>query len=131
LHYHKLDRTDEAVWLGLGVTLKRTVFATVILLAATSAVAAPPAEDAASAERMAAASPSAAADAAEAPTEEKKICRTERSTGSLTRSRRICMTQTEWDQLRRETKRDVDDMQRNGGAIPRVQGAAGATAGTG
>ena len=63
--------------------------------------------------------------------QEKKICKTERSTGSLTRSRRICMTQAEWDQLRRDTKRDLDDMQRNGGAIPRVQGGAGATAGTG
>ena len=72
-----------------------------------------------------------AADEPAPASQDKKICRTERSTGSLTRSRRICMTQAEWDALRRETKQDVDSMQRNGGAIPRSQGAAGATAGTG
>ena len=56
---------------------------------------------------------------------ERKICKTERATGSLTRSRRICMTQAEWDQLRRDTQKDLADMQRNGGAIPRtINGSA-------
>ena len=73
----------------------------------------------------------AASDTTEATKKEKKVCRTERSTGSLTRSRRICMTQAEWDELSRSTKQDIDDMQRHGGAIPRVQGGMGATAGSG
>lgn len=64
----------------------------------------------------------------EAP-KEKKICRTERVTGSLVASRRVCMTKAEWDQLAAETKKDVEDIQRNGGSIPRTAGANGSTAG--
>ena len=47
----------------------------VFMLATTGAVAAPEADDS---------------------RKEKKICRTEKMTGSLTRSRRICATQREW-----------------------------------
>ena len=42
------------------------------------------------------------------PKKEKKICRTEKMTGSLTRVRRTCMTQSEWDELAAATKKDVD-----------------------
>ena len=42
-------------------------------------------------------------------TQEKKICRTERMTGSLTRSRRICLTAQEWRDLHARTKRGLDD----------------------
>ena len=62
---------------------------------------------------------------------EKKICQTERLTGSLTRTRRICMTRDEWDQLRRDTKQDIDNIQRNSGAVPRQQSGPGAPAGSG
>lgn len=51
---------------------------------------------------------------------EKKICRTERVTGSLVSQRRICMTTAEWDKLALETKKDLDDVQRNGNAVPRT-----------
>jgi predicted secreted protein len=60
---------------------------------------------------------------------EKKICRTERVTGSLVSQRRICMTKSEWDKLAADTKRDVEDIQRNAGAIPRTAGGNGSTAG--
>ena len=39
---------------------------------------------------------------------EKKICRTESVTGSLTGKRRICMTKEEWDQLAANSKDKVD-----------------------
>ncbi len=79
--------------------MKRTVLAAVILLGATGALAAPPAGEAAPADQAASASPSAATDAAEAPAEEKKICRTQKATGSLTRRNRICMTQAQWREI--------------------------------
>lgn len=46
---------------------------------------------------------------------EKKVCKSEKVTGSLTRVRRICMTQSEWDELARRTARDLDELgdQRN------------------
>ena len=53
----------------------------------------------------------------EAPPE-KKICRTEKMTGSLTRRTRICLTETQWRELNARTQRGVQEMQ---------QGAAGGT----
>ena len=41
---------------------------------------------------------------------EKKICRSERATGSLTRRTRICLTAAEWQELNNRTRRGVDDM---------------------
>ena len=49
----------------------------------------------------------------EAP-QEKKICRTEKATGSLTRRTRICMTASQWRELNDRTQRGVGDMQRSG-----------------
>ena len=51
------------------------------------------------------------------PQEEKKICRTEKVTGSLTARKRICLTQAEWDQLAAETAKGHRDY---------IHGAAGA-----
>ena len=53
--------------------------------------------------------------------QEKKICRTEKITGSLTRVRRVCMTQAEWDRLAEGTRDGVDDLIRdaNQGAASR------------
>lgn len=59
---------------------------------------------------------------------EKKICRNETVTGSLVAQRRICMTQAEWDKLAEETKRDVEDIQRNSNAIPHAAGGNGSSA---
>lgn len=75
-------------------------------------MAAPPAEAPA-----ASTAPSAATDAApdgEEPQEEKKICRTQKATGSLTRRTRICMTQAQWREIHDNTQRGVSQLQ--GGA---------------
>lgn len=91
--------------------MKRTVLAAVILLGATSALAAPPAGETAPADQAASASPSAATDVAEPPAEEKKICRTQKATGSLTRRNRICMTQAQWREIYDNTRRGVGELQ--------------------
>jgi len=43
--------------------------------------------------------------------QEKKICRSDKMTGSLTRVRRICMTEAEWRESRARTKKGVDELQ--------------------
>lgn len=55
---------------------------------------------------------------------EKKICKTERMTGSLTRSTRTCLTKAQWDQVAEETRRHVDQLDRN--ASENRQAPAGA-----
>jgi len=62
------------------------------------------------------------AAAADEPQEEakpeKKICRTERMTGSLTRRTRICLTEAQWRELNSRTQRGFQEM---------TSGAAGGT----
>ena len=48
-----------------------------------------------------------AQDAAKA---EKKICRTSKMTGSLTRRSRICLTEAQWRDLNARTRKGVDEM---------------------
>jgi hypothetical protein len=56
-----------------------------------------------------AASGAAAADSKEDPQSgEKTICRTEPVTGSRTRVRRICMTESQWRELAARTAQNVD-----------------------
>ena len=43
---------------------------------------------------------------------EKKICRSEKVTGSLTRVNRICMTEAEWKELHARTKQGLDEFNR-------------------
>jgi hypothetical protein len=52
----------------------------------------------------------AEAEAEETSKQEKKICRTTKMTGSLTRRTRICMTEGEWRELAARTRRGVDEM---------------------
>lgn len=59
-------------------------------------------------------------DVEEKPKKEKKICRTEKVTGSLARKRRICMTQAEWDELSARTKQSVDEYSSNASGGPGV-----------
>lgn len=47
----------------------------------------------------------------EEPQREKKICRSEKATGSLTRRTRICMTRAEWDALSARSRQGVQDFQ--------------------
>lgn len=45
----------------------------------------------------------------EEPKKEKKICKSEPVTGSLTRVRRTCLTQSEWDELSDRTIKQVGE----------------------
>ncbi|MBO9519255.1 MAG: hypothetical protein J7493_14420 [Porphyrobacter sp.] len=64
------------------------------------------------------ATPVVAQETAEAPRaegskQEKKICRSEKVTGSLTRRTRICMTAAEWREFSVRNKQGLDDMNRS------------------
>jgi hypothetical protein len=72
----------------------------------------------------------AQAGAEEPAKAEPKICRVDRATGSLAKRHKICKTRAEWDALRRQTKSDIEDIQRNSGAIPRTAGGMGSPAGS-
>jgi hypothetical protein len=45
---------------------------------------------------------------------EKKICKTDRTTGSLTRRTRVCLTQREWDQAADISRKGVDALKQDG-----------------
>ncbi|OYW46338.1 MAG: hypothetical protein B7Z08_13195 [Sphingomonadales bacterium 32-68-7] len=49
----------------------------------------------------------------QAAQQEKKICRSEKMTGSLTRRIRTCMTQAEWDRQAEGTQRNTDRFSRD------------------
>ncbi len=92
--------------------MKLAVFASALVLAATGAAAAQPAEETAPAEQTAASTTTSTnAQATEQQDENKKICRTERATGSLTRRTRICMTAAQWRETNARTYRGVSEMQ--------------------
>lgn len=48
------------------------------------------------------------------PKAQQQICKTEKKTGSLTSSRRICRTRKEWHEMRLNARNRVDEMQRGG-----------------
>ena len=73
--------------------MKPTFVGAVALGFAAAAVAAPPQEQGAQAE----------------PAPERKICRTEQVTGSLTRRTRICLTEAQWREVHARTKKGLDD----------------------
>ena len=59
---------------------------------------------------------------------EKKICRTERATGSLTRRTRTCLTEAQWRELNSRTYKGVSEMQgqaSGGQAVANNPGAGG------
>jgi hypothetical protein len=97
----------------------RLIAAAVLLTAVgAGAIAAPPdglatVDTAAAAERVS----TAAADA-DATQDEKKICRTEKATGSLTRRNRICLTEAQWREVHDRTRRGVGDMQNSASGAP-------------
>ena len=55
--------------------------------------------------------PTAAAEEQPKAAKEKKICRTYKVTGSLTRQTRICRTEKEWREADQATQKGVSDMQ--------------------
>lgn len=83
-----------------------SLLSSLVLLAAATA-ATPPAE------------PAAATPPATEKPAEKMVCRKERVTGSLTRVRKICMTQRDWDTLASNTRKSMDDLRGNAGVDQR------------
>lgn len=67
-----------------------------------------------------------AQDAGDEPKKEKKICRTEKATGSLTRRTRICMTEAQWRELNSRTYKGVSEMQGQASGGQAVQNNPGA-----
>ena len=97
--------------------MKIGILAATLVLASTGAIAAGPGDDAAEPATTAANAEPAAGAATEtdaAAQDEKKICRTERATGSLTRRTRVCMTAAQWRDLNSKTMRGVSEMQGQG-----------------
>lgn len=43
---------------------------------------------------------------------DKLICRTDTKAGSRLRKERTCRTRAEWAEIRRQTKQDIDEVQR-------------------
>jgi hypothetical protein len=52
----------------------------------------------------------ASAAAPDSATQEKQVCKTEKVTGSRTRTQRICMTQTQWRELEARTRKGLEEM---------------------
>ena len=77
------------------------------LAAATGTLAAPPNEQTAPTTEVS--TSSATVDVADADAD-RKICRTEKATGSLTRRTRICLTAAQWREVNDRTRRGVDEM---------------------
>jgi hypothetical protein len=44
---------------------------------------------------------------------EKKICKTRKMTGSLTRRTRTCLTQAQWDRLAEGARKNIDSLARD------------------
>ena len=45
--------------------------------------------------------------------QEKRICKNQKITGSLTRVRRTCLTQREWDRMAEGTRRNIANLERD------------------
>ena len=61
---------------------------------------------------------SAAESEGDGSEKEKKICRTTKMTGSLTRRTRICMTEAEWRELANRTRKGLEEMGQNASGAP-------------
>ena len=77
-----------------------------------------------------AAAQDAGREAEEAAKQEKKICRTTKMTGSLTRQRRTCLTATEWRQLNDRTRKGLDELVGSASGAPRCISPADVACGT-
>ena len=62
--------------------------------------------------------PAAAQEQEDPAKQEKKICRTEKMTGSLTRRTRICLTATQWREVNDRTRKGVGELQGSASGAP-------------
>jgi hypothetical protein len=65
---------------------------------------------AASAQETVESAESAETQEAQQDATDKRICRTTKMTGSLTRRTRICMTESEWRELANRTRKGLEEM---------------------
>lgn len=77
--------------------MKARILGAALLVVAAGVLAAAPAEQ------------PAQQSAQQATQPEKKICRTERATGSLTRRTRICLTAAQWREVNNRTRNGIDE----------------------
>jgi len=61
---------------------------------------------------------------ADGDAKEKKICRSEKVTGSRARVNRICLTEAQWRDLAAQTKKSIDDYSRNQTSVREGAGQA-------
>ena len=54
--------------------------------------------------------------------QEKRICRTEKATGSLTRRTRLCLTQAQWQELNNGTRKGLDEFVATASGAPKCLG---------
>ena len=60
------------------------------------------------------------------PAKEKKICRTEKITGSRSRVRRTCLTRAQWDEIAEATRKNMNDFYRESNSTgPAISDGAG------
>ena len=71
-----------------------------------------------------------AQDAQEESSEERKICRTSKMTGSLTRRTRICLTDAEWRELASRTRKGLEEMGQSASGAPSCISSHDAACGT-
>ena len=71
----------------------------------------------------------AAPAARDAEQPERKICRTTKMTGSLTRRTRICLTEAQWRELNDRTRRGLDEMIGSASGAPACISAVDAACG--
>ena len=62
--------------------------------------------------------------------QEKKICRTSKMTGSLTRRTRICMTAAQWRELASRTRKGLEEMGQSASGAPSCISSHDAACGT-
>lgn len=83
--------------------MQTTLTAPALLLVSSVAIAAPPPEQAPpDPAQVELAEP-------EADQPERKVCRTTKVTGSLTRRSRVCLTETEWREVHDRTRKGLDE----------------------
>lgn len=57
----------------------------------------------------------------QAAQQEKRVCRTQKMTGSLTRVRRTCMTLAQWNRLQEGNQRNAQELQRDADERTRIE----------
>ena len=110
--------------------LARSLFTAAVLILGTALSAADPEISEVASEPAVEAAQASPAEATAAAADEKKICRTEKATGSLTRRNRICLTAAQWRDVHDRTRRGVGELQNGASGAPACVSGADLSCGT-